>query len=380
MIGKYVTFLTLFVTILFCIGSAQAQMTEVERGNWLLGVIFKLERMRDDATADIQRYEGEIHKCSATIGKCKNIIRLARQKGNAEAERISGSVLAKARQAKQKNEELKNSAALRKKRAEVALAYVKTGDKDLEARLEQVEFENRGPDWMETQKQLIDQRLKEPNQYISAIYKSLKTKAPPPLPPRKYDELQPGDVLLISPEDKSLWDKLTDESFWTNVGDKVSSISKSPASHTVLYLKEVNGKKLFLDHTLGRGSHVISEAEFLKTYGQRDALVASQRVAVAQPVKEAETAKIWKLTKELVKKEGNIKEGNIIDQSGYGLYGDDNMVCSEASRWVLVKAGREIPETASPLKRLLGIDYGPADFFSDEHNFIITPLWLHEEK
>ena len=56
--------------------------------------------------------------------------------------------------------------------------------------------------------------------------------------------------------------------------------------------------------------------EFLRTYGQRDALVASSRVVVAQPVKEAESAEIWKLTKELVKKEGNIKEGNITDQSG----------------------------------------------------------------
>jgi len=380
MIRKYVTFSTLFVTIILCIGSAHAQMTNVERGNWLLGVIFKLERMRDNAIADIQKYESETYKCNATIGKCKNIIRLARQKGNAEAERIAGSALAKARQAKLKNEKLKNSAMLRKKRAEVALAYAKTGDKDLEAKLEQVKFENNKADWRENYKQLIAQRVREPNQSIRAIYKSLKTKAPPPLPPRKYDELQPGDVLLISPENKSFWNKLRETSFWINAGDRVSTDLKSPASHTVLYLKEVNGKKLFLDHTLEKGSHVISEAEFLKTYGQRDALVASQRVVVAQPVKETEAAMIWEATRDLVKKEGNTKEGNLIDRSGYGLYGDDNMVCSEASRGALGNAGREIPETDSSLKRLLGIHYGPADFFSDEHNFIITPLWLHAEK
>ncbi len=61
------------------------------------------------------------------------------------------------------------------------------------------------------------------------------------------------------------------------------------------------------------------------------------------------------------------------DLSGYGLYGNGNIVCSEADRWVLVNSGRKIPETASPLKRLLGIHYGPANFFSDENNFIITP-------
>ena len=383
MIRKYVTFFTLFVAVFFCISSVHAQMTDLEGGKWLLGVTLKLERMRDATISDIRRYEGEIRKCNTTIGKCENIIRLARQKGNAEAERIAGRALAKARQAKLKNEELKKSAELRKKRVEVVLADVKTGGKYPEAKTEQVEFENMNADWMEKQKRLI--ALRESNPYIPAIYKSLKTKVPPPLPPTKYDDLQPGDVLLISPEDTSFWDKFGESSFWINVGDKVSSISKSPASHTVLYLKEVNGKKLFLDHTPGRGSHVISEAEFLRTYGQRDALVASARVAVAQPVKEAETAKIWEAAKKLVKREANIieghsKEGNIIDQTGYGLLGNDNMVCSEASRWVLVKSGREIPETDSPAKRLLGIHYGPANFFSDEYNFIITPLWAPTEE
>ena len=91
MIRKYVTSLTLFVAVFFCIGSAHAQMTEVERGSWLLGVIFKLERMRDVTISDIQKHEGEIHKCNTTIGKCENIIRLARQRGNTKAERIAGS-------------------------------------------------------------------------------------------------------------------------------------------------------------------------------------------------------------------------------------------------------------------------------------------------
>src|SRR5450759_1432562 len=40
------------------------------------------------------------------------------------------------------------------------------------------------------------------------------------------------------------------------------------------------------------------------------------------------------------------------DLSGYGLYGNGNMVCSETDRWVLVNSGRKIPETVSPLKRL----------------------------
>ena len=119
--GVYILSVLLF---LIFYGISFAQDSDVQKNNWLLGVIFKLERMRGNAIADIQRYEGEIQRCNATIGKSENIIKLARQKGNAEAERIAGSALAKARQAKLKNEELKNSAALRKRRAEVALANV----------------------------------------------------------------------------------------------------------------------------------------------------------------------------------------------------------------------------------------------------------------
>ncbi len=117
----------------------------------------------------------------------------------------------------------------------------------------------------------------------------------------------------------------------------------------------------------------------MRTYGRSDALVAS----LAQPLTKDEAGKIWNTAKELIKKESVIQQnasGNIFDKTGYGLYGNDNMVCSETSRWALVKAGRDIPETASPLKRLLGIHYGPSNFYNDNHNFIITPLWGAAEK
>ena len=117
---KLTTIIFILIGILFiCSGISRAQ------GVNLLGVLFKLQGMRDEAVADIHRYEGEIQRCSATIGKCENIIGLARQKGNAEAERTAGDASTKARQAKLKNEELKNSAAFRKKRAEIALANVR---------------------------------------------------------------------------------------------------------------------------------------------------------------------------------------------------------------------------------------------------------------
>jgi len=101
------------------------QDSDVQKNNWLLGVIFKLENMRDKAIADIQKYEGEIQKCENTISKSDNIVRLAQQKGNVKAEMIAREASLKAQEAKIKNREKKNSAELNKIRAEGTLATVK---------------------------------------------------------------------------------------------------------------------------------------------------------------------------------------------------------------------------------------------------------------
>jgi len=354
------------VVSLFCPSFSTAQESDGDGKSRVSGIIFRLEKMRNREIAEIGKHNAEIQKCNATIQAAEGIINKARQIGNAEAEQTANKALRTALEAKRKNEGLKDMAELNRIRAEAALDYVQKGGEAPEARMEQVEYENMNDRWVQDQTHLIEQRLREPNPYASEIYRSLKTKAPPPLPDRKYDDLKPGDVLLMN------WEM--DKSVLINLGDRLTTDLKSPASHTVLFLKEVNGKKLFLDNTPERGSHVISEDEFMRTYGRRDALVAS----VAQPLNKEEADKIWSAAKELVKKEAaaqSNKSGNFIDQTGYGLYGNDNMVCSETSRWALVKAGRDIPETASPLKRLLGIHYGPANFFSDNYNFVITPLW-----
>lgn len=239
---------------------------------------------------------------------------------------------------------------------------------DSQVKQEQDEFEQMNAAWMKKQQQLIQQRLDEPNRWCSSICASLKTKEPP-LPGKGFNELQPGDVLLICP-DGSLTSK------------GISLLDGAAASHTLIYLKEVNGKKLFLDNVSGLqageaagvGPHIITGEQYLKLYGQREANVAT---LTAQPLNQREAAKLWAAARELGIKElsdERKKSNNWIDKTDYGLYGNDNMVCSEASRWALIKAGRWIQTTRSPLKKLAGVDYSPADFFSDDQNFLITPL------
>ncbi len=227
----------------------------------------------------------------------------------------------------------------------------------------------------------IAQRQVQSNPWSEAIRRSLKTNAPP-LPDKTFPQLQPGDVLLVAPED----DPKTG-AFWTGhyirLFDKLTSWEwDSYASHSCIYLKEVKGVRFFLDNIPGEGPRIKTEDEIIKEYGERYIDVArARRPGVAQPVSKSDAEKLWTAARELGVNQLNSNLENLgntiertMDGTNYGLYGKDNMVCSEASRFVLIKAGLDIPDTNSPFKKLLGIYFGPANFYNSEQYFLITPL------
>jgi hypothetical protein len=237
-----------------------------------------------------------------------------------------------------------------------------------------VELEKMDPVTMGNEKKLIAQRQVETNPWCNSIVRSLKIKAPP-LPDKMFAQLQPGDVLLIAPEKTltvGLW-----TGYYINLFDKLSSWEwKSWASHTLIFLKEVKGVKLFLDNLPGEGPRIKTEDAIIKEYGAR-------AIDIAQPLSKVDGTGLWTAARELgikqitadLKKLGNPELVRRINKwTYYGLYGNDNMVCSEADRWVLIQAGLKIADTESPFKKLMGIYYGPANFYSDEQHFLVTPL------
>ena len=229
---------------------------------------------------------------------------------------------------------------------------------------EQNDFEKLNAEWVKKQKQLIEQRIREPNKYASAISKSLKTNAPPPW--KTFNELQAGDVLLM--EGKGI----------SSADNKLSNGHvASRASHTVLYLKEVNGRKLFLDNQPGEGPRIISEDEFLRLYGQRGADVAK----LAQPLNKKEGKALFSAAVDMAQK-NNQKLINkdtwfgkyLLNDTNYGAWGDNNVVCSEADWAVINAAGRTIPNSDNKLKLFLGLNFSPSDFYNSPY-FLVTPLW-----
>ena len=74
-------------------GIALGRDDAVQKINWLQGLAFKYEKMKDKAIVQIKRAE-------ATISKCGSIIKIAREKGNKEAERVARNALATAGETK----------------------------------------------------------------------------------------------------------------------------------------------------------------------------------------------------------------------------------------------------------------------------------------
>lgn len=248
---------------------------------------------------------------------------------------------------------------------------------------EQEKFDKMNAEWKKEQKGLVQKRLQKPNAWSKGICDELQKNAPP-LPYKKFNELESGDVILFSPnmEEDLTIDKITGKII--NMADKIASGSKtSEASHAITYLKEENGKKLFLDNNPGQGPQIITEDALQLKYGDRKAQVAKlNNYGIAQPLNKEEAERLFKAAKEMeakniaAKKE---KEKNLFDKTNYGI-SKENIVCSEAS-WLLLKStGRTMPLSKSWIAQKVGIDFSPSDFYENTQYFLVTPLSLNNQK
>jgi hypothetical protein len=275
------------------------------------------------------------------------------------------------RQAEQEAKQ-KEISKLEAKTAQLDLKRKQQYERDLNAALkrlkgEQGEIEGQPAVWIEREGKIIERRLQQPNKWSRALAESLTTKAPP-LPYKKISELESGDVLLISPAKNDLAGNAINAVDSSLSGAKVSS-----ASHTVLYLKQINGIRFFLDNIPGEGPRIVPEAYILNKYGHRQMEMAK----LAQPLKETESETLYAAAREMrAKNVERIKENKWFDTTNYGVWGKDNVVCAESDWSLLRTAGRKIPESNDRLKKGLGIDFSPADFHGDMRYFLVTPLSL----
>ena len=233
-------------------------------------------------------------------------------------------------------------------------------------------MKNQTQTWVEYQKASFKKRIEQPNYWCQNFVNQFDLGVTDP-PKKTMKDLQPGDVILLAPlKGDKLGELVRDFDQWA------SENANSNLSHTVTYLKTVNGIKYFLDCQLGAGPTIMTEDEFRRLYFGRDTKVA-RLSGLAQPINDADAQKFWKKAMELHSKNLRPKGENAFVKwfnfTNYGTFGEDNMVCSEAS-WTILNLKKELPLSKS-WKTRNTVKFGPADFYNEKQHFFISGFSMY---
>jgi hypothetical protein len=122
---KYLRFVITFLVLTLLSVSAGAQKPSDNKNIWLAGIISRLENNIKNASEEYKRYDEGIAKCDKTIARSENIISLAREKNNLEAEKIAKEASLKAEIARSKYLRLLNAARRREFQSRANLDSIK---------------------------------------------------------------------------------------------------------------------------------------------------------------------------------------------------------------------------------------------------------------
>lgn len=210
---------------------------------------------------------------------------------------------------------------------------------------EQNEFEKMNAAWLKRQQKMIREAKERDKKWTKEVLDSIKSNRVPPLP---VNPVLPGDILVIGPEKGSKVSTIIE------MADHFFTSGETPASHALTVVKSVKGNLMFLDHTPGEGSRILSEKEFLEKYGER-------AVYVARPKAPVDGRVLWDAAKEAAKKSQESK-GGLLGWTDFGAFGKD-MVCSEKAEFVVLKAtGKRLQQLLESEHRWGPVDITPEDF------------------
>lgn len=241
------------------------------------------------------------------------------------------------------------------------------------AAAEQDEFDRMNAAWLRKQEEMIRESVARNRAWTNEVLASIQAIRVPEAGPRPKTlrDLQPGDIVLMAPVGLSGAaivgaDRLTRAADLIAQGEIFRGIhtEREQVSHAVTVVKSVSGQLLFLDNTTNRfgnafarkeGSHIITEREFLASYGGRVAFVAKPQALV-------DGRRLWEAA----------REAALQRKGDFGLVGD-KVVCTERAGLAVARA------TGLPLirDRLGPVDLTPGDFFDQQgvgKYFVVSPI------
>ncbi len=241
---------------------------------------------------------------------------------------------------------------------------------DAAVQAEQRAFETNLKGWLDERATAVRAAVVANAQWTKALVAAIRkgSAVEPTYQITRLSALSAGDVILVAPEDPrrsagdaALGGAIQGADFLVRSASDLASGRAfqsaqrvAPVSHALAFVRSVQGKLLFLDHT-SEGSRVLDEREFLRHYGAREMYVARPEAVVDGRV-------LWT----------EARLAATQHTSDYGLFGS-NVVCSERAGIAVARAtGLAFGDRLGP------VDITPGDFFDRAGNagkhFAITRL------
>lgn len=238
---------------------------------------------------------------------------------------------------------------------------------------DETEFNKDPIEWRDRQELRVRHAVFLQKKLTAQILTALRggTAVPPAAAVTQLSALSAGDVLLVAPAAiqygvgeyvKGQAIALSDyalravSAFSSDGLSAAANVKPTQLSHALTFIREVNGRRFFLDHDLS-GTHVIDEVQFARIYGSREMLVARPQAIV-------DGRELWKAASDLQR-----------NQRGFGV-GGDRVACSGMCT---IAVGRATTTTYTG-GNLGPIDTTPGDFYDKTGNvgkyFIVTRLEL----
>lgn len=209
---------------------------------------------------------------------------------------------------------------------------------------------------------------------VAAKTRSFKMKEPPPPElPLRLSQSETGDIILVGPDESTLAGAA--QGFVQGFGEKwLFGNENGKVTHALVYVGEQSGVRLFLDNQLGEGPRIISETEFKQRYGDRP-------LYTARPTLQPDGHEMFKAAYDFAKSNMEATErGHGLLGTKYGIFGQDNVVCSEAALFAVARAqapGRRIVVESIGGKRLLNpVSVTPGDIYNQDGRgyFTVQPM------
>ena len=245
-------------------------------------------------------------------------------------------------------------------------------DAKKQVKTEQTEFDRMNDVWLRKQRERIRVAVRKNKTYTREMIRAIKVnRIPSPARrPSSLEDLQPGDILLVEPEN------IIGQGF--RIGDmlirslnelaegKVFKLSLHPVSHAIAFVKHVKGTMLFLDHRGKEDIYIPSEGTRIKDQEDVKKKYGHRKAYIARPLVVIDGKEFWSAASEAARKK----------DLGFGLFGRGNVVCSELIRLAILKATKGGGEDfIFEAHRLGPVDITPGAFYDiDGKYFIIYPL------